>query len=506
MARHRAAADRPTVRIPAVPGGDRKPYRTLLAGSSINVIGDVTGTAALPLFVLETTQDLALTGWIAAVSVGGSVVTGLLQGPLVDRLGFRASLLGSSAFAATTTLAVYLLHSAGLLSPALLLVLALVRSIADEPGRVAMFGLVPQLAGAAGVPLERANATLRTVTASSNLVGPLAAGGIAAFAGSEWTILLNASTGMLGTSVLLLLARVPDAAPGQRSGPEDGTSYYRRFRVGLRYLFHDKVLRTLVVATMVFVAFDTSFASIGLTAYATEVLHQPALYGALISAFGIGSLLGTVGYGIIGHRMPKRRTYLGVYLAFAGLVLLLSMRLGVVPTFVVMALAGVVTSPLDMLYMAALQERVPKRLFGRVVSIANTVMSAPAPLAVSAATGMISSVGVRMTMLVLGCCYLALAIGLIFVRHLHSLDSRSGTAGAAEDAEVTRPLPRVRDVAPVTQPIPRVFDAVSMTQPIPRIPDAVPSRRARVLAEDAAPTQPLPRIGAGRRAPVRRIR
>lgn len=484
----RASADAPTVRL-RKPPLRRGPYRGLLTGSSINVIGDVIGTSALPLFVLETTHDLALTGWIAAVSVGGSVVTGLLQGPLIDRIGFRVSMLGSSVFAAGTTLSVYLLHIAGLLSPSLLLLLALVRSVADEPGRVAIFGMVPHLAGQAGVPLERANATLRTVTAASNLVGPLAAGGIAAFAGSEWTILLNAATGMLGTAVLLLFARASKGGAGEpeRDGFEDGVGYFRRFRVGLRYLFQDKLLRTLVVATMLFAAFDTSFASIGLTAYAAEVLHEPALYGGLISAFGIGSLVGTIGYGVIGHKLPKRRTYLGVYLAFAGLVLLMALELSAVPAFALMAAAGVVTSPLDMLYMAALQERVPKRIFGRVISIANTVLSAPAPLAVAAATGLISSVGVRVTMLVLGCCYLALAVALIFVRHLHKLD-----AMRVDHSEVTREIPRLEEA---TQPVRRRFDQAA-TRPIPRIPHANPGHRVWMLSADAGLTQPIPRINS----------
>lgn len=498
MGRHRAA-DRPTVRPPherrPAHTGQRGPYRGLLAGSSITVVGDVIGNAALPLFVLETTHDLTLTGWIAAVSVGASVVTGLLQGPLVDKLGFRTSLLGSSAFAALTTIAFYLLHVFGLLSPALLLVLATVRSVADEPGRVAMFGLVPQLATPAGVPLERANATLRTVTASSNLVGPLAAGGIAAFAGSAWTILLNAVTGVLGTVVLLVALRASkaDVPATERDPADDGLSYYRRFRIGLRYLFHDKLLRTLVVATMVFVAFDTSFASIGLTAYATEVLHEPALYGGLISAFGIGSLIGTIGFGAVGHRMPRRPTYLGVYLAFALLVMLMSVQLGVVGTFAVMAVAGVVTSPLDLIYMAVLQERVPKKVFGRVISIANTIMSTPAPLAVSAVTGLISEVGVQVTLLALGCCYLVLALGLVPVRHLHRMD-RKRPAGT-DLADVTLPLPRVRDTAPPTQPIPRVLDPLSVTQPIPKITTAAPGQRLWVLSADAGLTQPIPRVG-----------
>ncbi|MGW1680388.1 MFS transporter [Saccharopolyspora sp. NPDC002376] len=511
MGRHRAAANQRTVRIPKdrteTRAKQRGPYNGLLAGSSINVVGDVIGTAALPLFVLETTHDLALTGWIAAVSVGGSVVTGLLQGPLVDKLGFRSSLLGSSFFAAASTIAFYVLHLAGLLSPALLLVLSLIRSIADEPGRVAIFGLIPQLAKPAGVPLERANATLRTVTASSNLVGPLAAGGIAAFAGSEWTILLNAVTGLLGTVVLFFALRASKAevSAEEHDPADDGLSYYRRFRRGLRYLFHDKLLRTLIVATMIFAAFDTSFASIGLTAYATEVLHEPALYGALISAFGVGSLIGTIGYGIIGHRMPRRPTYLSVYLLFAVLVMLMSVELGVAGTFVLMAVAGVMTSPLDLLYMAVLQERVPKKVFGRVISIANTIMSAPAPLAVSAATGLISSFGVQLTLLVLGCCYLVVAVGLIFVRHLHNMDSRRGTE-KAEQADVTRPLPKITDIAPPTQPVPPRLDPLSMTQPIPRITTAAPGQRLWMLSADAGLTQPIPRIDPAHLPPVRRTR
>lgn len=396
-------------------------YAVLRIAFGISLVGNSVGSIGYPLFVLGATGDIAFTGTVVAVSVVSSIVTGLTMGPLLDRSGLRRSWLGSIMLGSAVTALTFGLDLAGTLPDWLLLVLAVVRTAADEPGRVATFGLLPALATQAGRTLERANATLRGMNAMANLFGPVAAGAVVGLFGSPVTLLVDAAAGAVAALVILFFLATPNNPVSELDEDDDAPSYYQQFRVALRFLWHDRVLRALIVATTIFAALDTGLATIGLTAYAGEQLGSAAWYGGLVSSFGAGSLVGTICYGVVGHRIPRRGAYLGAYLGLAVLVLLLTAELSVPVALAVIFVAGVAISPVDLLYMLVLQEHVPQRMFGRVTSIATTVVAGPSPIGVSLLTWLIATSGSRNTFVVLGFCYVGITVSLFFVRSLRGL-------------------------------------------------------------------------------------
>ncbi|MCK9894581.1 MFS transporter [Frankia sp. AgB32] len=424
-------------------------YGVLRTAFGISLVGNSVGGVAYPLFVLDAVGDIAFTGAVVTVSIVASVLTGVLMGPLLDRWGLHRSWLGSALIGAGANASTLVLYLTDALPAWLLLFLAFVRAGADEPGRVATFGLLPAVAGESGRTLERANATLRGMNALASLLGPILAGVVVGFLGSPVTVLLEAVAGGLTAVILGLLLAAPTATAESRA--TNGQSYYEHLRVALRFFWYDRLLRVLVISTMVFAALDTGLASIGLTMYAEEELGSAAWYGGLVSFFGAGSLAGTIAYGVMGHRMPRRGVYLGAYLSFAMVVLTLAVVTSVPIALAAMFVAGLVISPVDLLYMLVLQERVPERVFGGVASLATTVVSAPSPLAVALLTWMISANGSRRTFLVLGCCYLGVAFGLFFIRPLYGLrsvslsspgdTSRSSAGSDQSGAEVTKEAP-----------------------------------------------------------------
>ncbi|MFJ8913077.1 MFS transporter [Amycolatopsis sp. NPDC102389] len=388
---------------------------------AVNLIGSSVGAVAYPLFVLAATGDIAFTGTVVTVSVVASIVTGLFMGPLLDRWGLRLSWLVSMAVGSVVTALTFVLDRADSLSWWMLLVLAFIRSAADEPGRVATFGLLPALAAESGKTLERANATLRGLNSMASLFGPVVAGVVVGLLGSPMTLLIDAAAGAIAALIVLFFLATPHNPVSDLH--EDKSSYYRQFRVALRFFWNDRILRALIGATTLFAALDTGLATIGLTAYASDQIGSPAWYGGLISSFGAGSLVGTILYGVFGHRIPRRAAYLTAYLGLAALILLLTLDIGVAVALVLMFVAGVVISPVDLLYMLVLQERVPQRMFGRVTSIATTVVSAPSPVAVSLLSWLLATTGTRHTFVVLGFCYLGFALALFFVRPLRGMQA-----------------------------------------------------------------------------------
>ena len=344
------------------------------------------------------------------------------MGPVLDRWGMRRSWLAGVLVGLVATVALVVLHRADALPGWALLALTAVRAAADEPGRVAAFGLLPRLAAGAGGTLERANATLRAMSAVATIAGPVVAGALVATAGTVAPLLVDAAAGVAAVVLLAALGRLP----GHSGEPVpdavvDRSRYRDGLREALRYLRGNRVLRALVVVTALFATLDSGLVTIGLTSYADRLLGDPAWYGGLAAAFGAGALVGTVVFGLIGHRLPRRAVYLTGYLTLATVVALLPWCPGPATALLLVAVAGVLISPVDLIYMQELQERVPPRMFGTVAGTATTVVSAPGPAGVSLLTWALATGDVHGTFVVLGAVYALAALPLLVARPLRAL-------------------------------------------------------------------------------------
>ena len=135
----------------------RAPILVLLAANAVSETGNVLAFVAIPWFVLQTPGSAARTGVAGGTFLLAAVVAGVFGGPVVDRMGFkRASIVADLAGAVTVALIPLLYHTVGLLFWQLL-ALVLLGGFLDAPGHTARQSLVPDLAGRAGMGIERAN-------------------------------------------------------------------------------------------------------------------------------------------------------------------------------------------------------------------------------------------------------------------------------------------------------------------------------------------------------------
>jgi MFS family permease len=111
---------------------------------------------AFPWFVLVTTGSAALTGLTALFNILPIVIAGFFGGTLVDRLGYKRMSIVSDIASGLTVIFVPILFALGLLPFWMLLLLVFLSGLLDAPGSTARAALVPELAEAAGMPLERA--------------------------------------------------------------------------------------------------------------------------------------------------------------------------------------------------------------------------------------------------------------------------------------------------------------------------------------------------------------
>jgi MFS family permease len=144
------------------------------------------------------------------------------------------------------------------------------------------------------------------------------------------------------------------------------------------------------------------------------------VYGLVSAAYGVGTIVASIGIAHLVTRRPGRVLYM--FEVLAGMSVLAIGLVPVLPVVVVsMAVAGAALASSTVIWEALLQRQVPERMLGRVSSINLLGNSFINPVGPIAAAALIGAVGPPATFAITGAYALALAsIGLIAspIRHL----------------------------------------------------------------------------------------
>jgi predicted MFS family arabinose efflux permease len=150
----------------------------------------------------------------------------------------------------------------------------------------------------------------------ARVVGPAVAGLLMAQVGMAWCFLLNGLS-FIAVIAGLLLMRLPKFVR-----PAEPTSTGRHMLEGLAYVAKHRRVRILLLLFGVVGVFGWSYAVL-LPAYARDLLHVDERgYGALLSANGLGALLGALTVATYGSRVRPRLMILGGLWVFSAMLLL----------------------------------------------------------------------------------------------------------------------------------------------------------------------------------------
>lgn len=351
----------------------RLPLLALLTANAISATGNSVALVAIPWLVLETTGSGSLAGLTAAATVLPTVLAGALAGTLVDRLGHRRSSVVSDLLSATAIAAIPLLDATVGLAYWQLLALVFLGALLDVPGITARQSLIPDLATQAGVRLERANAAAQAVFRAGQIGGPLLAGVLIVAVGATGALVADSLTFVVSAALIVFLVPRPAPAPAVTK-----RSYLSDLREGVELIRRDRVVRSILVVAALSNFVASPVFSVLLPVYGNRVLEDPLALGVLLGSRASGAFLGAVGYGAVGHRLSRHRTFVGAFLlsgiplgvlAFTGQVLVAASAL---------AVAGLAFGSLNPLIETVVQERTPSamraRVFGALIAVAWTAM------------------------------------------------------------------------------------------------------------------------------------
>lgn len=380
----------------------------MLAASVISVGGTSMTLVAVPWYVLVTTGSPARAGLVGFFTIASEVVSGVLSGAVVDRIGLRVASIAADAGSAIATALVPLLALTVGLHYWELVVIVTARSLFDAPGNAARSALIVDAAGAAGIELSRANSRTQAATRFAGLLGAPLAGLLIALLGATNVLWLDAAS--YAVSALLFVALIPSALG--RVSHLESAGYFRDLRAGFGAIASDPLIRTIVLAVLVTNFLESPMFTVITPVYSRNGHGGSAGLGLFFGALSLGGVLGALAFGRLASRLPRGAVYIGGFMGWGTVMAILAFVPGVVVPVLLFGVGGFCAGPLNVIIATSLQERIAPemraRLFGTVRGSAYVAI----PAGVLAGGVAVQAFGVGPVLIVIGSAYALTAASL----------------------------------------------------------------------------------------------
>ena len=401
------------------------PYLFVELSNITSVIAGSMVFIALPWLALEITGSAASAGALVALTSIPGIFFGPILGTLIDRIGRRISGFISEVLAALTILLIPVVHNSIEISFALLILLALGRAIVSPASSTARKSIIPDVAGPAGLSLERANSIHEAVFATGFAIGPAVGALFIGLIGPFDVFYVVAFFSALSATALFLVK----TAEARGDGVSETGSLIKDTVLGAK-----TILKT--PAVLLGLSFVMTLAMIYLP---TEMVVLPAHFNALNYAEGLGLLISTMaGASVVGALLFERLQKIFKYstilkFGFIGLgtsVLLMSL----LPPFWILLILGAVLGfswgPLMPMLNTVIQRVIPENMRGRVFGIEMTIWGAGPTLTAVAVGIAVDGVGVQPVYFFLAAIVLVLSVFVSFNKSNKQLDAARDLAPA----------------------------------------------------------------------------
>ena len=408
-----------------VPARRGMPLYALYTADAISLTGNAVAQIAIPWYVLTTTGSATLTALVVFFNFVPIVLAAFFGGVVVDRLGFRAASIVADLASSAAVAAIPLLAATVGVEIWQLMILVFAGALLDAPGATARAALFPDVVALAGVPMERASGLRSGIQQGAQLIGAPLGGVLVAAVGATAALWIDAASFLVSAALVALLVPSPRHEAQAPRG-----RFFAELGEGLRFIWSRRLVRAIVLMVLLSNLIEAP-GSVVLAVFARDEYGSAADFGLLVGALGGAALAGALGYSLVGHRLPRRKTFL---VCFAG-VPIGYLALAAQPTLPVaiaaLVLAGFAAGPINPLLFTVQTEIVPTELRGRVFGAIRAGAWAAIPLGILLGGLLVSAIGAPATFLVMG-VLLATVIGYGF------LNPAFREMDAGRQAEATR--------------------------------------------------------------------
>jgi MFS family permease len=357
----------------------RSAVRRLAVARVISITGGAAAYTALMFGIYRQTHSAA---WLSAtllLTFGITGFVGIFAGTLGDRFDRRKVMIASDLLGAVFFLCMGLAHA-----PWLLILFAFFSAVVEVPFWSASAAAIPNLVeDDSDIPWG--NSMVAMARNAGITLGP-AIGGIAIGAfGAQTVFIANAISFAISAG---LVFTVHGSFAGERSEEEE---HPHGVKAGWRFLFHDRVLRTMSIAWVVLVL------GLGMGMVAdvplAESFHAGSIgFGLIVTAWGAGSVIGSFAGRYLKERTEAWALVLGTAASAVALILT-----GVSPWFTpiiaLILLFGISDSVTLVAEQGIRQRRTPDPLRSRVMAASEATWQLALPAAYLLAGAIIGVVG-----------------------------------------------------------------------------------------------------------------
>jgi len=380
----------------------RTPLYALYAADIVSLSGNAVAQLAIPWFVLVTTGSAALTGLAVFFNFLPIVLAAFFGGVIVDRLGFRTTSVAADLASSAAVAAIPLLHTTVGIEIWQLMALVFVGALLDAPGATARAALLPDAVELAGLRMERASGIRSGIQQGAQLLGAPLGGLLVATIGATDALWVNSVSFLVSAALVAFL--VPRA---ERKAPAEApTHFLGELAEGLRFIWQRRTLRAIVLTVLVTNLLDAPLPVV-MAVFAESEYGTATALGLMFGTFGGAALVGSLAYSALGHRWPRRRTFVWGFALMPLLYLTLSTLPPLLLALAVIALAGFAVGPINPMLFTVMVEVVPTHLRGRVFGAVRAGAWASIPLGILLGSAVVDAVGVETTFLGIGVCYAA---------------------------------------------------------------------------------------------------
>ncbi|HUA41560.1 MAG TPA: MFS transporter [Streptosporangiaceae bacterium] len=388
------------------------PFRSLWLARLLSFLGDSVGLIALLLY---TAEHFGTGLAVALLMIVGDFVPGLLSpvaGAVSDRWDKRTVMVSCELIQGVVIAVI----AVTLPSLPVLLALVAVQSCVAAVFQPASRSVLPSLVGDAD--LERANAAIGFGTNGMDSAGPLIGAALLAWLSVRDLLLIDVATFAAAAVLLLTLPSLtPEGRPASAAGG-DGSAARAGLRLrvllgdaaaGLRYLWHDKVMRVITLAFCAVVLFN-GVDDVALVFLARRTLHGSNSAASLVYAgAGLGLLAGFVLLARVASRLAMPLLILAGYAISSLGNLLTGLSFAILAALAFQVVRGLGIAAMDVGHNTLIQRLVPADVLGRVFGNVYGAVGVAAGLSYVFGGLLLDAAGPRVTLVVAGAGGLASA-------------------------------------------------------------------------------------------------
>lgn len=370
------------------PDPGRRNTTVLVGFTAVTNLADGVMKMALPLLAAQLTGSPSQVTAVSLTLTLPWLLIALHIGVLVDRFDRRRLLWSANGMRLAAVGWLTISVMTGGITFGRLFTAGVVLGVTDVLASTSASAMVPAAVPPAG--RERANTWMvGAETVGQEFAGPFV-GGLLLAAGTALALgLVGVSYAVAALALLLLTGRFRSIGPAPDAAP---LSVNSRIAEGLRFLWRDRLLRTLSVVVAVLSAVWGAWLAL-MPLYAKQAMDLgPQQYGILLSALGIGGLSGAVAVTWVNRLLGARQAMLADLIGTAAMVALPALTTSIWAVAAGAFLGGMGGTLWSVNARTITQRMVPDEMLGRYDAAARLFNFGAMPLG-AALVGLLAELG-----------------------------------------------------------------------------------------------------------------